>query len=568
MTSRRFALAFVAVLGLALGGWCIGQHGQSSFLHTDGLAYATMNRAIAEHGDLDVGRYEKVRARTRHVSHGISSVALGADGRWRPKHSFLMPVASTPFYLAFGVPGLLLFDVLAAIAALALVQRFAARFAGDVPAALATLALATSPIVLEQVHGYSHDTLCTLLVAVALVATSERRMALAGLFAGLALWAKPTLVGVLLPTTIALLLVERAPAGAARSWLGLSSRAWARGAIGLAVPTIAHAASNTYLFGAPWITSYDRVIAVRRGVVTIDPVSAHWGKPIGETLEGLLLGQRGFAGQMPMALAGVVGLLLLLRGRQRGVALGGLASTLAFLAIFCTYEWPLARYAVPWLPVLALGLAALVGTLAGIVPSPEGPPAPDERRENRVILVGLAVVVALAGTSAVLAWAHEPATRLSARLATASAQVGDETCSFFDLSNDHLACTRRSDDRHRPAGRAGRGRCRAAGVLGPLVLITPEGFRSPATTVTWPDLPRGRSPHLLLATERRHPGAPPSVIELRANGRSIGTYSIAGDERFRREALPDDLLAHPPTTLEIEVRGSSSTACVDLRWAR
>lgn len=452
--------------------------------------------------------------------------------------------------------------------ALALVQRFAARFAGDVPAALATLAFATSPIVLEQVHGYSHDTLCTLLVAATLVATSERRMALAGIFAGLALWAKPTLVGVLAPMTIVLLLVERAPAGTARTWLGLPLRAWARGAIGLAVPTIAHAAANTYLFGAPWITSYDRVIAVRHGVVTIDPVSAHWGKPVGETLERLFLGQRGFAGQMPLALAGVVGLLLLLRGRHRGVGVGALVATFGFLAIFCTYEWPLARYAVPWLPVLTLGLAALIGTLAGIVPSTEVQRVPEERWENRAIIVGLGAVVALACTSAGLAWAHEPAPRLSARLATATARVGETDCVFFDLSSNQLACTRGIDDRHRPAGRAGRGRCRAAGALGPLVLVTPEGLRSLATTVTWRDLPRGRLPHLLLATERRHDAAPASVVELRANGRTIGTYSIAGDERFRRVRLPDDLLAHPPTTLEIEVRGSSSPACVDVRWAR
>lgn len=554
----RLGRAFVVLVGITLVAWCIARYEPHTYLHTDGRAYATMNRAIAEHGDLDIGRYERNAAAFRALEHGISNIALGRDGRLRPKHSYLLPVASTPLYVAFGLPGLLVFDLLANLAMLALVYRFAARFTGPVPAALATLALATSPIVMEQVYGYSHDSLCALLVAGSLVALAERRWAIAGIVAGLALWAKVTVVGVLAPMSIAIVVWN------ARATSGSRRRDALRYGAGLVAVSIAHAAANTYLFGAPWETSYGRVLSMQRGELALDPIGRYFGQPIVETTIELVTGPNGFVQQMPLAIVAAFGLLVLLP-KARTVSIGAFGAVAGFIAIFCTYKWPHARYAIAWLPVFTLGLAAIVGKLARLPFDGSLPEASDVRRENRWILLVIGVVGLIGVCTALAIVSIDPPARLSGRLGGAVARVGDLTCDFLELSAERLTCFRSRARRLHLVGRPLRGECGAHDELGPMLFATPE-FRGSTTRVTWRALPRGVAPRVVIATGARPPRAGPSVLELRANGRPVRTFQLDGSDVRRRERLPADLMARDATTLEIEVRGAPSPVCFDVRW--
>ena len=78
--------------------------------------------------------------------HG-PQIALGPGGEWFPKHPILLPVLGLPFLAAFGLPGLLVLNLVVLAGFAALLFRLAARFAppGAAAAAVAILLLGTWP---------------------------------------------------------------------------------------------------------------------------------------------------------------------------------------------------------------------------------------------------------------------------------------------------------------------------------------------------------------------------------------------------------------------------------------
>ena len=148
--ARVHALVFVVIAAwLAIIGATRFQ--PNTFLFRDGAFYAQTNRAIATGLTLRQENYQPASwydgslSWYRNVDDAWSNLSVGRDGAWYPKHSYVMPILSTPFYLVSGPAGLLIFNLIALGLALFSGYLLAARWVSPVPAAVATLAVLATP---------------------------------------------------------------------------------------------------------------------------------------------------------------------------------------------------------------------------------------------------------------------------------------------------------------------------------------------------------------------------------------------------------------------------------------
>ena len=162
-TRRRLDLIVFLGLALYIGAVCYKAYTPHTFIFRDGSFYAQVNRSIAEGFTL---RQEAVQPSSwydgslpwyRNIDDAWSNVSVGVNGEWYPKHSYLMPVFSTPLFILFGPPGLLLFNALALVLALFSGYLLAARYAGPTASAVAALMIGTSPLISFLAYSYSHD---------------------------------------------------------------------------------------------------------------------------------------------------------------------------------------------------------------------------------------------------------------------------------------------------------------------------------------------------------------------------------------------------------------------------
>jgi len=175
-----------------------------------------------------------------------SQLALGQRGEWYPKHPLALPVAALGFYALAGDHGLLAFNLLQLLALDVLILLAARRFASANIALITALLFSLASLLCRAALNFSPDVFSTLLVFAAYLCLIERRAAPAGLLFGIAVAAKWTNV-IFLPIALVWSLVVLKP----RATLILAAFA--------TPPLLALAALNAHMFGAPWITPYDRV---------------------------------------------------------------------------------------------------------------------------------------------------------------------------------------------------------------------------------------------------------------------------------------------------------------------
>ena len=251
---RRTALALAVVLALGFGAeaarrrttvtWYGAQPPEAlpGHLVGDGPYYRATIRSLLEDRDLDL-RNQLEAASTR----AESNVAHGRDGRWYPKHPIVLPLLAAPAYALGGDAGLLAFNVVQLVALGLVLWGLARRYASEVAALVATLLFTFATLLRPAAYNFSPDVLSTLLFTSGLLALLSRRTIAAGLLLGLSVWAK-------LPNV---LLVGLCAVYAARTWDAAELR---RGGLALAAALGAYGLFNAYAFGAPWVTSYDRVV--------------------------------------------------------------------------------------------------------------------------------------------------------------------------------------------------------------------------------------------------------------------------------------------------------------------
>ncbi|NOZ01777.1 MAG: glycosyltransferase family 39 protein [Deltaproteobacteria bacterium] len=352
----RLDVIVLAGLVLYVGMVCFQAYAPFTFIFRDGSFYAQTNRSIAESFTL---RQEEFQPSSwydgslpwyKNVDDAWSNVSVGAGGEWYPKHSYLMPVFSTPLYILFGPFGLLLFNCIAMVLALFAGYRLASLYAGGFPSAVAVFLVASAPLVQYLAYSYSHDVFCAALVAGGLALLAHRKYAWGGLLLGLSIYAKLTNVLIAAPVGLFLTIGHR--------------RGMLRAAIAAAVPLAVYAVANTLMYGGPFTISYNRILTVENGRQSIVsysnafdmPLARGWHRFFSDSHEGEL------AQMALLPLVAYVCLPFMGLGAW-GTALGLAISTGLFLYTFATYHYGGARFFMPWLAVSTVPLAAFLGRL-------------------------------------------------------------------------------------------------------------------------------------------------------------------------------------------------------------
>jgi hypothetical protein len=330
------------------------------YLFGDGAFYAAAADSLLRDGDLDLfnqcfpGKASLAEVLPDLEGNHSGEFGLTTDGRLTLKQSPVLSLAAVPFYLLFGWPGFLLFNLVA----LNLLLAGMVQLAGDTSAAriVVLLGFVTTPL-WRYSFNFSPDLfLCALLVGTLLAARSNRPV-LCGVLAGLAVSTKIYIAALMLPVP---LIVWAAAEGC--RWTALV-RCVVGGIIGLA-PGLAF---NAWLFGAPWATGYEHQLLVRGGQVMLADHTSRFTVPPLTGLRNLLFDAD--VGLWPTAtlwFVWPVAALVLLTRRTGRIWVFAVAGVIVMnLAVFACYDgwngsWVGNRYLFPALVCgfVLLGAAA------------------------------------------------------------------------------------------------------------------------------------------------------------------------------------------------------------------
>lgn len=431
--SPRLDALVLCGLAILVATTCLRSYQPYTFLFRDGSFYAQTNRSLAR--DLTL-RQEDVQPRSwydgslpwyRNLDVAWSNVSVGSGGEWYPKHSVLMPILATPFFIVFGVDGLLIFNAMAMVLALFLGYRLAARFSQPEAAAMAVFLVSACPLVPYLTYAYSHDVFYAALAAGGCEALASRRPGLGGFLLGLAVVAKVTNVLVAAPITLAL-------AGRDRHSLG---RAIAFGTIPLAVFAVA----NWLMYGSPLVTSYHRILTVRDGTPSVETYDV-FGTPLDQGLRRFFTrsGEGELAQMAALPVAAYGGLPFLFR-RARAVAIALAVSLAAFLVAFAKYRYGGARFFMPWLVLSVAPGAALLVALARGYTTLRDLPSRWSRRTRRAVtsVAGMALLTGLG-----LAWwsgRTGPTLSAAADVERLDVRLDSIPCDYFNMTHQKWECS-------------------------------------------------------------------------------------------------------------------------------
>jgi hypothetical protein len=260
-----------AELGRPLPGYLFGDSG----------VYAASADSLLRDRDLDLlnqcfpGRATLADALPELEGEHGGEFGLTKDGRLTIKQSPVLAAASVPFYAAFGRAGFLIFNLVA----LNLLLIGLAQLAGATPAArvMVLVGFLATPLLWYSANFSPDIFLCALLVG-SLLAARTNRPALSGALAGLAVSTKVYVAAMVLPVPVLV-------------WVTAGDRRWAalaRFALGGVLGLAPGLAFNTWLFGAPWVTGYERQLLVRDGTVGLADHSSRFTIPVLHGLRNLL----------------------------------------------------------------------------------------------------------------------------------------------------------------------------------------------------------------------------------------------------------------------------------------
>jgi PA14 domain-containing protein/glycosyl transferase family 87 len=330
------------------------------YMKGDSPYYANTVISMLHDGDLDqrnqsdTSIFEKPKSWT-NIGMYDSNLARGSRGEWYPKHTLILPFLSVPFYAALGGQGLLIFNVVILLLMLVVVRRVAWHFASPAAADVAAVAIGLTPLFHHFAYSYSADILAAVLIVGGVGALLSQRGLAAGFLLGLSVWVKiPN--GIVLPLAFFLLLILK------------DYRTLFRFIFGCAVSLGIFAGFNWYQFGAPWITSYQRVWTIERGVSTIGDHVSSFDFPFWEGMRLQLVDS--LHGLIPTAGAAVLaifGYFSLFKKSRPAFFLILLFSAITFL-FYCKYDFVTGshysnRFLMPVVALAAIPLACLLDAL-------------------------------------------------------------------------------------------------------------------------------------------------------------------------------------------------------------
>jgi hypothetical protein len=553
--SRRASAIVLLGIFLYLGGIVATRWQPHTFLFRDGSFYAQTNRSIAEGATL---RQEAVQPKSwydgslpwlRTVDDAWSNLSMGQDGEWFPKHSYLMPVASTPLYLIFGPAGLLLFNVLAMGLGFFAAYRLGARAVGELPATVAVFGVMTSPIVPHLAYAYSHDVFYGALVAGGAATLVAGRHRTAGLLMGLAVFAKATNIVLVVPMALLLFRGDR--------------RAFLRMTVAGAIPLAVYAVANWAMYGAPWIAGYNRILIVKNGVQEVVSYSDAFDTGLvpgllryfqpsaeGEVWQMAAVAVIAFAGLVPLAFA----------SWRLAAALAVGASL--FAVVFALYHYGGGRFALPLVMLAVVPGAALVDALArGLRALGDGWDAILRARRAAWVL-GILIGAPVIGIGA--AWVvqgsggHSGAT-MAADVERLVVTSDEAPCDYFNMSRQKWECS--GIDRDDPffTGSALGAQCAFADHP---VLRVPPGTAKRTRALLWRPSTGGNRLVLSFGLDTGSRGGPIRFTVLVAGVPTFeGTASVVG--KMERAEVTVPIGPGLPVVVRVQPTTADGALCLD-----
>lgn len=361
----RVALAIAFFAFLAAVGSVAAQLAPNTWMFRDGRFYANVTTTIAEDLTLEQHRfaaswYSGTLGWNRDLDPGWSNVALGRNGEHWPKHPYVLPVLASPLYFALGLPATLLFNLMMFGVIAAGLFRFARAYAEPESAAISVALFVFATIVVGSAYDFSTDVLMLALFSQGLAAVKERRGAWAGVAMGLCVMIKPTAL-MLLPSLV-LLFFERTDARGGSPDRVVTQRELVRSLIGGTVVLALFALANTWMYGRPWWSGYNRTLVTAHGAPALASHTDSFSVPFEQGLERVLYGDYGLVAAFGVLAVSVPGLVVLLRERPRAAIAAVLGVALSLL-VFSLYVYEGHRF--HW-PALALLVPAIATSLAWI----------------------------------------------------------------------------------------------------------------------------------------------------------------------------------------------------------
>jgi hypothetical protein len=292
-----------------------------SFLIGDCPYYASAAVSLLVDGDLDLRNQLKGGLEVHQ-----KQVALGLHGEWYPKHPILMSALSVPFYAGLGVAGFLVFNLLVMSCLAGVVWALCRRHVTPSLATLSTTTLLVGTFLRAYVYNYSPDLFAALLFLGGLFFVLRERPLSGGFFLGMSVLAKITnLFGLLIVAAFACFRPDR------RQTLRL---------VAGAIPALLLLALiNSFMFGSPATTGYDRTLVLVHGEAVTVSHRGFFDLPIAEGVWGQLFSARtGLLPTSPALLLAVPGFFILLRRRPWEGLLVLCLGEFLFL-LFGTYRW-------------------------------------------------------------------------------------------------------------------------------------------------------------------------------------------------------------------------------------
>lgn len=302
-TERIVGMGLALFILIAGACFCLLRYQPLTFLIGDGPYYAETSVSLLYDHDLDL----RNQLTGGLLVHG-GQIALGANGAWYPKHPLLMPVAMLPALFLFGLPGLLGFNLLVLAALGVAMFALARRYAPAGPSSAAVCALIFGTFMRGYIYNLSPDLFAALILGMGILVLLEDRTGAGGLWLGAAVLAKVLLL-VALPFGLAFAASRRGARGAARFLAGC------------AVPLLLLGAMNLRLFGSPFVTAYDRNVAIEDGRTLMTSHRSQFDIHLLHGLAGELLDPtHGVLTTAPLLLLAIPGSLIVF-GRRRADAI-------------------------------------------------------------------------------------------------------------------------------------------------------------------------------------------------------------------------------------------------------
>ena len=329
------------------------QYVPSTWLSRDARFYANVNATLVEDFTLEQSRfasswYDMPLGWNRNLDQSWSNMARGRGGELYPKHPVLMPVLATPLYMALGLDGTLLFNLLMfgliGLGAFA----WARGYHGGTLAAVSVAAFVFATDLHAYIYAYRVDVTLLALFCAALAQLPARRTWLAGLLVAAAVTLKPTTL--MWVPSLALLAVERR----GRLWPAVAAAC---------VVLLGYGALNWEMFGRPWWTAYHRIVVLQGGVAGIIDNTDAFSVPFDTGWTRMWEGRYGLRHHFTLLWVAAPGLALMLRRRPLYVLATVLAVALD-LWVFAHYRYEGHRF--HW-PALMLLVPAFAATAAFVV---------------------------------------------------------------------------------------------------------------------------------------------------------------------------------------------------------